>query len=561
MSLSSSSSPPPPPSNNEKDEDFKSRISCAVLSLSSLSEDVSKNRTSLKRTRIEALVAAESGANQSTVYSSDDVLARCRPWSREDLQARASTYDVSHWFLKDATLLPLQCARFGWVREGPANSILCRWCKASIQVPAGTMTPDELSNIQKRLSSSHASECPWQSGECSEDFARIDREAVTSLHLSWTRLVHRARGVREVLCKQNPTFTTWLDLQFDPAFVEELVAVLIRHGSRSSDSLNWLRIMASFLSLLKDKITTEGELIAHVNDLIAGATNLLIERSKSENMLVSPRVHLLDQEIDSETIRSLLRDRELIPFVVALFGLSLREGVNVNNLTLFCETCGATHSLLRAPRGPSYKRRTTQRPSSILNQRPSSILNPATLSVAAQTALSAAERASAIFSQSAAVDKLPTTSAADLATPSSVAIDNEEFPPADEIIEEEGRGRTAFIDPLYSHKWYCPFIRPSEALGPNTHGSSSADLSHSPSRLRDSTIQSVSHGLHSISSAVFGVSDVDAISRILIPREKEGINNTESASFMKDLPNKTIRKSEGLVAGWVSTLFFLVSSI
>ena len=129
-----------------------------------------------------------------------------------------------------------------------------------------------------------------------------------------------------------------------------------------------------------------------------------------------------------------------------------------------------------------------------------------------------------------------------------------------EIIEEEGRGRTAFIDPLYSHKWYCPFIRPSEALGPNTHGSSSTDLSHSPPRLRDSTIQSVSHGLHSISSAVFGVSDVDAISRILIPREKDGVNNTDSASFMKDLPNKTVRKSEGLVAGWVSTLFFLVSS-
>lgn len=547
MSSSSSSSPPP-----QEASDLKARISNAIQSLDTLSE-VSKKRPSLKRSRIEALVDAEAGADQSVSYLSDDVLARCRPWSREDLQARAATFEVSQWFLKDASLSPLHCARFGWVREGPANSILCRWCKASIQAPAGAMKPNELEDMQKKLSSSHSSECAWQSSECSVDLARIDREAVLSLHSGWNRLVHRACGIRDALSQHDASLPTMgrTELRFDPSFVEELVDVLIRHGSRSSDSMELLRMMATFLSLLKDKTTSTGELIVHVNDLIDGATTRYasVERTMSAGAtdIASPqaaRVRLLDQEIDSETVRTLLRDRELIPFVLALFGLSLK--VDGKSLTLSCETCGSAHNLLRAPRGPSYKRRSTQRPTTTLNI--------ASLSGAAQTAMAAAMRAAATFSKSAAAVEKQTNS---LASSSSV-IAYDEITPSEETHEEkeeEEKLGSEFIDPLYSHKWYCPMVRPSEAMD---HRGSSAEPCHSPLRLRDSTIQSVSHGLASISAATFGVTGLDAISRLLIPREKEGVEHSVS-SLSNDVSSEGDGKRRGgVVSGWVSVLVTLL---
>jgi hypothetical protein len=333
------------------------------------------------------------------------------------------------------------------------------------------------------------------------------------------------------------------ELRFDPAFVEELVDVLIRHGSRSSDSMDLLRMMATLLSLLKDKTSSTGELIVHVNDLIDGATTRYasVERTLSADAtdVTSPRVRLLDQEIDSETVRSLLRDQELIPFVLALFGLSLQ--VDGKSLTLSCETCGAAHSLLRAPRGPSYKRRSTQRPATALNT--------ASLTGAAQTAMAAANRAAATFSKSAAAVEKQTNSL----TSSSTVIAYEEITPSEDTHEEKEEEKLGsdFIDPLYSHKWYCPMVRPSEAMDYRT---SSAEPSHSPLRLRDSTIQSVSHGLASISAATFGVTGLDAISRLLIPREKEGVEHSVSSSNNEVSSKGDGKRRGGVVSGWVSVL-------
>ena len=407
------------------------------------------------------------------------------------------------------------------------------------------MTPNELEEMLKKLASSHSSECAWQSIECSIDLARIDREAVLSLHSGWNRLVHRACGIRDALNQHGATLPTMgrTELRFDPAFVEELVDVLIRHGSRSSDSMDLLRMMATLLSLLKDKTSSTGELIVHVNDLIDGATTRYasVERTLSADAtdVTSPRVRLLDQEIDSETVRSLLRDQELIPFVLALFGLSLQ--VDGKSLTLSCETCGAAHSLLRAPRGPSYKRRSTQRPATALNT--------ASLTGAAQTAMAAANRAAATFSKSAAAVEKQTNSL----TSSSTVIAYEEITPSEDTHEEKEEEKLGsdFIDPLYSHKWYCPMVRPSEAMDYRT---SSAEPSHSPLRLRDSTIQSVSHGLASISAATFGVTGLDAISRLLIPREKEGVEHSVSSSNNEVSSKGDGKRRGGVVSGWVSVL-------
>jgi hypothetical protein len=525
--------------------DLKDRVSNALESLDSLSVAKKTNNVlSLKRTRIETLVQNEASitvADEPLIYSSDDILARCRPWSREDLIARASTYEVSKWFLKDSLLSPLQCSRFGWVREGPANSILCRWCKASIQASTSytKSTKDELLYLIQQLTEAHMNSCPWKSCECSLDLARIDRDVISSLHSSWTRLVHKSienqEGIIKLLGQDDKILKK--QIHFDPAFVEDLLAILIRYGQRSSNSINMLRVMASILSLLKDKITSTGNLICSIDDLVTTSLknrNIVVQLPTIMN--VSQRVLLLDQEIDSETIRSLLCNVELIPYVLALFGLRL----DANKMTLSCETCGATHPMHRTPRGPSYKRRILQRP--LLTN----------LSSAAKTAMAAAARAVSTFSLGLENQIVSETSS------NIVSVFNEDELKPDE--EEEEKGNTSdsdCVDPLYSHFWYCPWIQRSESISAPT----TLELSQTQSPLRslNSTVNSVSHGLASMNAAVYGRCDLEAMSRLLLPTNEEQSNHTASTtSTTKIILNETSSVDRSsLVQGWVAWLMSL----
>ena len=528
-------------SSSLSSSDLKDRVSNAVDSLDALSK-----KTTLKRTRIETLVRNEvstTTADETLIYSSDDVLARCRPWSREDLIARATTYEVSKWFLKDSLLSPLQCARFGWVREGPANSILCRWCKASIQASTSytKSKEDELVYLLKQLKEAHTNSCPWKSCECSLDLARIDRDVISSLHSSWTRLVHKSIENQEALVKllgqDNNKKILYKQIHFDSAFVEDLLAILIRYGQRSSDSINILRVMASILSLLKDKITKNGNLICSIDELVNISLlnrNIVVQLPTSMN--VSQRVLLLDQEIDSETIRSLLCDIELMPYVLALFGLRL----DVNKMILSCETCGASHPMHRTPRGPSYKSRILQRP--LLTN----------LSSAAKTAVAAAARAASTFSLGLENQIVSGTSS------NIVSVDNEdnEIKPDEE--EEKGNASDSdCVDPLYSHFWYCPWIQRSESISAPT----TLDVSQTKSSIRslNSTVNSVSHGLASMNAAVYGRCDLEAMSQILLPTNEEHTNHTASTtSTTKIILNETSSVDRSsLVQGWVAWLISL----
>jgi hypothetical protein len=104
----------------------------------------------------------------------------CRPWSREDMLARAQTFVPSRWFAPPRSLSPMVCARHGW-HNSAVDTLGCSVCGHSITYApdAGrgdgdnTMEEGEAASdtsFEAQLSTGHADDCSWRHEPCPRHF-------------------------------------------------------------------------------------------------------------------------------------------------------------------------------------------------------------------------------------------------------------------------------------------------------------------------------------------------------------------------------------------------------
>ncbi|KAJ2742446.1 hypothetical protein GGI20_004481 [Coemansia sp. BCRC 34301] len=100
-----------------------------------------------------------------------------RPWSRDDLLARISTYKIHTWLVQSPHLSPVKCARNGWVNVD-CSTLKCPQCSARLiaELPDDLTGSEEIRWIERlnqMLQSSHNTNCSWKGHECSESIYSV----------------------------------------------------------------------------------------------------------------------------------------------------------------------------------------------------------------------------------------------------------------------------------------------------------------------------------------------------------------------------------------------------
>ncbi|KAJ2787587.1 mannosyltransferase [Coemansia interrupta] len=95
---------------------------------------------------------------------------RFRPWSREDLLARISTFKIHTWLVQSPRLSPVKCARNGWINVD-YSKLKCTLCSAILiaEIPEDLMEDEEtawIDRLGQQLQSSHNAGCDWKDHEC-----------------------------------------------------------------------------------------------------------------------------------------------------------------------------------------------------------------------------------------------------------------------------------------------------------------------------------------------------------------------------------------------------------
>ncbi|KAJ2635556.1 hypothetical protein GGF40_003539 [Coemansia sp. RSA 1286] len=97
-------------------------------------------------------------------------LDKFRPWSREDLLARISTFKIHTWLIQSPSLSPVKCARSGWINVD-CSKLRCTACSAVLiaELPEDLTDNEEalwIERLGQQLQTSHNSSCPWKGHEC-----------------------------------------------------------------------------------------------------------------------------------------------------------------------------------------------------------------------------------------------------------------------------------------------------------------------------------------------------------------------------------------------------------
>ncbi|KAJ1819947.1 hypothetical protein LPJ56_003542 [Coemansia sp. RSA 2599] len=97
-------------------------------------------------------------------------LDKFRPWSREDLLARISTFKIHTWLIQSPKLSPVKCARSGWINVD-CSKLRCTACSAVLiaELPEDLTDSEEtlwIERLGQQLQSSHSGSCPWKGHEC-----------------------------------------------------------------------------------------------------------------------------------------------------------------------------------------------------------------------------------------------------------------------------------------------------------------------------------------------------------------------------------------------------------
>ncbi|KAL7099085.1 hypothetical protein ACP275_09G059700 [Erythranthe tilingii] len=101
----------------------------------------------------------------------------CRPWDRDDLLRRLSTFKSMSWFAKPQVVSPLECARRGWVNVD-MDTIACASCDSRLffSTPS-TWTRQQVEKaamvFSLKLESGHKLLCPWTNSACEEELAQF----------------------------------------------------------------------------------------------------------------------------------------------------------------------------------------------------------------------------------------------------------------------------------------------------------------------------------------------------------------------------------------------------
>ncbi|KAJ1896107.1 hypothetical protein LPJ66_004193 [Kickxella alabastrina] len=122
-----------------------------------------------RRTTARTPLALSDSTNRPTAAYTGS-LDKFRPWSREDLLARISTYKIHTWLVQSQRLSPVRCARSGWVNID-CSTLKCTACSAILiaEVPEDLTDSEEtqwLERLGQQLQSSHNASCPWKGHEC-----------------------------------------------------------------------------------------------------------------------------------------------------------------------------------------------------------------------------------------------------------------------------------------------------------------------------------------------------------------------------------------------------------
>ncbi|PIN05762.1 hypothetical protein CDL12_21697 [Handroanthus impetiginosus] len=135
-----------------------------------------RTHSSSVRMKLAGNVLGESGSSLSGSATSAQA-PRCRPWDRNDLFQRLSSFKSMTWFAKPQVVSPLECARRGWVNVD-MDTIACPSCDARLlfSTPStwGQRQVEKAAMVfSLKLESGHKLLCPWINNACTEELAQF----------------------------------------------------------------------------------------------------------------------------------------------------------------------------------------------------------------------------------------------------------------------------------------------------------------------------------------------------------------------------------------------------
>ncbi|MCD7450838.1 hypothetical protein HAX54_008581 [Datura stramonium] len=109
----------------------------------------------------------------------------CRPWDRDDLFRRISTFKSMTWFAKPQAISAVNCARRGWINVD-MDTIACESCGSRMLFstpPSWTQQQVDKAALvfSLKLESGHKLLCPWIDNACDEKLADFPPTTTTVL--------------------------------------------------------------------------------------------------------------------------------------------------------------------------------------------------------------------------------------------------------------------------------------------------------------------------------------------------------------------------------------------
>lgn len=101
----------------------------------------------------------------------------CRPWDRDDLFRRLSTFKSMTWFAKPQTISAVNCARRGWINVD-MDTLACESCGARLLFSTpSSWTQQQVEKaalvFSLKLDTGHKLLCPWVDNICDEKLAEF----------------------------------------------------------------------------------------------------------------------------------------------------------------------------------------------------------------------------------------------------------------------------------------------------------------------------------------------------------------------------------------------------
>lgn len=195
-----------------------------------------------------------------------DVPCIGRPWDRGELYARLQTFKSMTWFAKPEKVNARECARRGWENTG-VDELTCETCHTVLKYPSVESLECEQvagERFEKSLSLSHDQMCPWRSAVCSLSLLEFPK------HLSAMTIAADFKSRSAVLQK----------LLCIPPIAKEAVDVVLPE-SDSNDVLyilkNGMQLEGTRKQWMESEEYSEG-MLGSVRESLQGSSAAYVER-------------------------------------------------------------------------------------------------------------------------------------------------------------------------------------------------------------------------------------------------------------------------------------------